>query len=255
MKKIYIHIGNFKTASTSLQNFIFINKKLFLKNNIEVLLEKNFGTTTNNMRLFKYFNNLDKSKIKNYFSKISKKKDLLITSEYFSTFSYDTKKLIFLKKILNKIGFRPIIIFYYRCDDSYLYSFYAELMTHRGVIEIDNIFNFVDKIKKFGFYFNIKNRKYFLSLNYYFNNKKILKNWKKIFKKDVYTIKFKKEKNGTLFYKFLNVIGVKKQKKFQVPFKSNQTRKIKFWNIKRLFYLIYLKKMQKVLFDKNDLEI
>ena len=40
MKKIYIHIGNFKTASTSIQNFIFLNRNLFNKNNVQVLIEE-----------------------------------------------------------------------------------------------------------------------------------------------------------------------------------------------------------------------
>ena len=60
MKKIFIHIGNFKTASTSLQRFIFLNQNLFKENNIQVLVEKNFGITTNNMALFKHINNMNK---------------------------------------------------------------------------------------------------------------------------------------------------------------------------------------------------
>lgn len=63
MKKVYIHIGNFKTASTSLQRFIYINKNLFNKNNIEVLLERNFvKQSTNNMKLFKHFDKMKKKK-------------------------------------------------------------------------------------------------------------------------------------------------------------------------------------------------
>ena len=148
MKNIYIHIGNFKTASTSIQTFIFLNKNLFNKNKIQVLLEKNFKTTTNNMVLFKYINNMNKTKIKNYFSKASKTQDLLITCEYFSTFSNDPNKLIFFKNIMKEIGFKPIIIFYYRCDNSYLYSFYSELLTHRKIIKVDNVFSFIKKIRK-----------------------------------------------------------------------------------------------------------
>ena len=62
MKKIYIHIGNFKTASTSIQNFIFLNRNLLNKNKIQVLIEKHFNVTTNNMLLFKYINQKNKKK-------------------------------------------------------------------------------------------------------------------------------------------------------------------------------------------------
>ncbi len=255
MKKIFIHIGNFKTASTSLQNFIFLNKNLFEKNNIQVLIEKNFGTTTNNMSLFKYLNNMDKVKIKNYFSNISKKKNLLITCEYFSTFSYDQKKLIFLKNAMRQLGFKPIIIYYYRSDNSYLYSFYAELLTHRKSIKIDNVFDFVNKIKKNDYYYNIKNNKYFLSQKYYFNNRNIVNNWKKIFNKDFNLIKFDKNKGQKIFIDFLKALNIKKTSNFKIPLQSNRTRKIKFWNLKRIFYFIYLKMTQKKIFKKKDLNI
>ena len=82
-----------------------------------------------------------------------------------------------------------------------------------------------------------------------------MENWKKIFKKNVHIIKFDKEKGNKIFYDFLKIIGVKEIDNFKFPFKSNTTRKIKFWNLKRLFYLMYLKKIQKILFKKKDLEI
>ena len=256
MKKIYIHIGNFKTASTSLQRFIYINKNLFNRNNIEVLLERNFvKQSTNNMKLFKHFDKMNKNKIKKYFFKSSKKKDLLITSEYFSTLSNDIKKLEFLKQNLKKLRFEPIIIFYYRYDKNYLYSFYAELLTHRKLIKIDNIFNFINKIKKYGYYFNIKNKKYFLSQKYFFNNKSITKNWRKVFKHNFHTIEFSKKSGNMVFIDFLKILKIKNKITFKIPNKSNTTRKIKFWNLKRYFYFIYLKNLQKKIFKQNDLQI
>lgn len=256
MKKAYIHIGNFKTASTSLQRFIYINKTLLNKNNIEVLLERNFvKQSTNNMKLFKHFDKMNKNKIKKYFSKSSKKKDLLITSEYFSTLSNNIKKLEFLKRTLKKLRFEPIIIFYYRYDEDYLYSFYAELLTHRKLIKIDNIFNFIDKIKRHGYYFNSKNKKYFLSQKYFFNNKLISQNWRKVFKHNFHTIEFSKKRGNMVFIDFLKILKIKNKIVFKIPKKSNTTRKIKFWNIKRYFYYIYLKNLQKRLFKPKDLQI
>ena len=106
---------------------------------------KTRGQSTNNMKLFKYFEQMNKVKIKKYFSKSLNYKNLLITSEYFSTFSSDIKKLAFLKNTFNNLGLKPIIIFYYRYDADYLYSFYTELLTHRKIIEIDSIFDFINK--------------------------------------------------------------------------------------------------------------
>ena len=40
MKKCYIHIGNFKTGSTSIQSFLFLNKKLFEEKNFKLIYEK-----------------------------------------------------------------------------------------------------------------------------------------------------------------------------------------------------------------------
>lgn len=255
MKKIYIHIGNFKTGSTSLQNFIFLNQDLFKKNNIQVLIEKNFKTTTNNMSLFKYVNKMNKNKIIKYFSKVEKNKNLLITSEYFSTLSYEPVKINFLKKILRQLGYKAVIIYYYRTDNAYLYSFYLELLKHKKNIKIDSIFEFINKIKKYGYYFNPPNKKYFLSQNYYFNNSLIINNWKKIFKKNFFHIKFHKSKKKKIFKDFLRVLDLEKNIKLKIPPELNKTRKLYFWNLKRMFYLIYLTLIQKKLFDKNELDI
>ena len=86
MKKIYIHIGNFKTASTSIQNFIFLNRNLLNKNKIQVLIEKHFNVTTNNMLLFKYINQKNKKKIKSYFSNIEKIKTYCLRVNIFLLF-------------------------------------------------------------------------------------------------------------------------------------------------------------------------
>ena len=42
MKKCYLHIGNFKTGSTSLQAFFYLNKKVFENLNFQFIEEKNF---------------------------------------------------------------------------------------------------------------------------------------------------------------------------------------------------------------------
>lgn len=250
MKKAFIHIGNFKTGSTSLQNFIYLNQNLLKKYNIEVLLEKINKVTTNNISLFRYIDNSNNAKIIRYFSKVTKSKNLLITSEYFSSLSYDLNKLIFLKKIMKQLGFNPIIIYYYRDDSNYLYSFYSELLKHRKLFKVDNVFKFIKKIKDNGYYcIDPKNKT--LSHKYYFDNLKIKRNWKKIFGKNFYIAKFSKNKKEKIFNDFLKILDLEKKVNFKIPIEFNKTRKLKFWNLKRLFYLIYLKVEQKRLFNKK----
>ncbi len=251
MKKIFIHIGNFKTGSTSLQNFIFLNQDLFKKNNIQVLIEKIQKITTNNISLFQYISKKNNLKIIKYFTKVIKNKDLLITSEYFSLLSYDLGKLKFLKQTMRKLNYEPIIIFFYRDDESYLYSFYSELLKHRKITKVDSVFQFIKKIRNDGYYSITDNKKiYSFNQRYYFDNVQIINNWKKIFGKNFYYIKFCKDQKKKIFNDFLNVLDLEKKVKFKMPIQFNKTRRLKFWNLKRIFYFIYLKFAQKRLFKK-----
>ena len=156
---------------------------------------------------------------------------------------------------MHELGFKPIIIFYFRFDNSYLYSFYSELLTHRKTIKIDNVFDFIKKIKNNGYYTNIKNKKYYLSQKYFFNNRMIKKNWKKVFKNNFYCLRFEKNKDENIFFKFLKIVGIKKISDFKIPSQSNKTRKIKIWNLKKIFYFLYLIQKQKSLFKEKDLDI
>ncbi len=254
MKKLYLHIGNFKTGSTSLQTFIFQNRKIFEKNKISTIYEKNFfRSTINNMQLFKHFNEMKQNQALKYLKKNKKMKNLIISSEYFSCISNSYEKLRFLKKTIKKAGYKPVVIFYYRKDAFYLFSFYAQQLTQRKRIYIENVFEFVSKLKRYGYYFNKKNKYYFLSQNYYFNNRKIYKNWQKVFKQDFYSITFNKDRGNQLFYDFIKVIGLDKNNKFKMPAMQNVTRRTKPWNIIRIFYLVYLFFAQKIIFKNDDL--
>lgn len=256
MKKCYIHIGNFKTGSTSLQSFLFLNNQLFFKNKLQTIYEKNyFSNTINNQKLYKFFDLKKFKKIKLYFSKVKKNNNLILSSEYFSCFSYNLEKISYLKNIIEKLGYRPIVLFFYRSDLSYFYSLYSQKLTLRKNIAVDSVFEFINKIKKFGYYFNKKNNFYFLSQNYYINNKIIVKNWKKIFKKDFFYFKFEKKKSNKIFYDFLKILKTKKSINFKIPNNENIAKKIKLWNFKRVFYKLYLTCMQLKIFGRNGLKV
>ena len=233
MKKCFLHIGNFKTGSTSLQSFLFLNKEELKRKNLKVIKEKNFfKNTIHNQKLFKYFDKQDFKKIKDYFPK---KKDKS-------------------KSMNNNWNKGCFIIFYFRSDDSYLYSLYAQQLTQRHNIKIDSVFEFKKKIEKFGYYFNKKNKNYYMSQNYYLDNKKIIYNWKKIFKKDFIYIKFDKKSENKIFTDFSDVVKLNKQE-LQFPNKKNVSRSIKIWNLKRIFYFLYLNFFQKKIFSSDQLDL
>ena len=249
MKRIYIHIGNFKTGSKSLQKFLFLNKELLKRKNIGTIYEKNFFKYhINNLLLFKYFEKLDEKKISEYLKK-NKLKNLIISSEYFSCLSADEKKIKFIKKTVNRLGYQPKIIFFYRDGAAYIYSFYNEILKQKNLFKKpENIFNFLSKLKRYGYYFYNKNVYYHLSHNYYFKNDVIKKNWKRVFKKDFISIKFDKIENDKFLNEFIDILGLRGID-FEIPEPQNKS-KIKFWHIKRIFsfaiiyfyYVLMLKK-------------
>ena len=73
MKSLYLHIGNFKTGSTSLQSFFYLNRRLLKKNNIETIYEKNyFKKTIHNQKLYKLFDEKKLKKLKSIFQRLIK---------------------------------------------------------------------------------------------------------------------------------------------------------------------------------------
>ena len=110
MKTLFLHIGNFKTGSTTLQSLFYLNRNLLKKNNIETIYERNyFKNTIHNQKLYKLFNEKKFKKIKKYFSKISKKSHILINqSEDCSSISYGTgrgKPFTFFTPLVNQSSF------------------------------------------------------------------------------------------------------------------------------------------------------
>ena len=93
-----------------------------------------------------------------------------------------------------------------------------------------------------------------MSQNYYLDNKKIIYNWKKIFKKDFIYIKFDKKSENKIFTDFSDVVKLNKQE-LQFPNKKNVSRSIKIWNLKRIFYFLYLNFFQKKIFSSDQLDL
>ena len=203
MKKCYLHIGNFKTGSTSFQKFLFQNKKKFESQKFEVIYDKNiyFKKTINNLRIFKLFSDKKFNILKKI---LTKRKDLILSSEYFSSLSFDLEKIKLLQNFFKKLSYKLIIIYFYRDDNEFLYSLYSEILKHRKRIEVENIFDFLKFVKEKGYFQNKKNKIYFLNFKYPVNNKIVIKNWKKVFGKNFNYFKFDKSNNRSIlqFLKF-----------------------------------------------------
>ena len=74
-----------------------------------------------------------------------------------------------------------------------------------------------------------------MSQNYNLNNKRIVINWKKIFKKNFIFFKFKKNEEYQIFYDFLKTIKIKKNDDFKFPNKKIFLEKLNFGILKEYF--------------------
>ncbi len=243
MKKCYLHIGNFKTGSTSLQKFFFINKDLLSSHNIEPIYEENFfGKAINHEKLYKQFDTNNLNELNHFFSNINTEKNIILSSEYFSCFSKDIKKIKFLKETIEKFGFELIVIFYYRKDIDYLYSLYSEMLKHRKWTKIDNVFDFKKKVFNYGYYYlEKKSINWYLNTYYFVNYKLVEEVWKSVFKNKFYSIEYNPDDNLKIFKDFINIIGTKDISNYKIPEKVNVRGKISPWKLKRIFNFIYLK--------------
>ena len=252
MKKCFIHIGNFKTGSTSLQRFLYINRKTLNLHNINPIYNKNwFGETINHQDLYKNFYEKNLKEIEAFFSKINNNEDIILSSEYFSSFSNDHNKIKFLKETIEKFGYKVIVIFYYRKDSDSFYSLYSEMLKQRSWTKIENVFKFKDKVFKYGHYsINKKSINWYVNSKYFLDYKMVCEAWEKFFKSDFYSLECKLGVENGIFEDFLKILGIKNISKFKIPSKKNVTPKIKFWKLKRIFIYFYLRFYSNKFFNK-----
>ena len=126
MRKIIFHIGNHKTGSSTLQKFLYKNKKIL--NNNKILYPNEcirYGDYAHHNLAFELANfNQYNRKFGNYkkFLKIvreNKKKDILISSENFEKLKFNHKFSKFIRKI-KKMNYNFIVIFF--LEKEYLYT-------------------------------------------------------------------------------------------------------------------------------------
>lgn len=207
MKKIYIHIGLHKTASSAIQKFMKDNEKEFLKKNIYIpqqACEFNYLSNHCNLVFEKLKNYSFKDcQLKSLLNEIKNQKIVLLSSE---TFEFLINKREIFLQILNefrKLNYEIELICYTRNDKFYLSSRYVELLKSKKYNDdmlLPDFFTFF-LLAFFKGSFEIKP----LNWTCYFNNayKKNLKN----LNIKVNYLKYEDQKNNIIssFLKILNL--------------------------------------------------
>tara|TARA_Y100000590_G_scaffold465063_1_gene636209 strand:+ start:3955 stop:4869 length:915 start_codon:yes stop_codon:yes gene_type:complete len=243
-KKIFLHIGNHKTATTSVQHFFSKKKKYLIKKNFLYAVGGGIDYNNNNVSweaINHFYFSKNRQNIKDLLSIIKKnsKMDILISSENLENLKYNSKFKKFILEI--KKSHKIKIIWTIREQFSYLMSLLTTLM-NKGAF-VNNFDNLVTKIKKGKLSFP----PYIFWFNYYLQYKKICKIYN-VSKKDINLIVY--YKNINIFKEFLKIlkINLKTKKNEITKNKSNELFQNKL-NIKN--YLKNFLKISDKKFNKN----
>ena len=210
MKTIYIHTGQDKTGTSSLQQMLFDNRlKLSEENNVS------FFTADMKGRLIKYGNTcgwikIDKRNIKNDASIVSPEilaqnlaklpHDVIMSAECFS-WIFDKKELIRFKEELSKFFEKIIIITYIRRQDKQIISLYQQRSKKRRPPS-----NFFDDNESTAIPTYNKN------LDYYFDYNKRISIWGDVFGDDNVIVRVFDKKTlykGDIVSDFCNLFNIK----------------------------------------------
>tara|TARA_Y100000816_G_scaffold95542_1_gene66339 strand:+ start:12532 stop:13446 length:915 start_codon:yes stop_codon:yes gene_type:complete len=209
-KKIFVHIGNHKTATTSVQYFLFKNRKYLLSKNLVYAVGGGIDYNNNNVSweaINHFYFKKNRQNIKDLLSviKINKDKNILISSENLENLKYNSKFKNFIKQI--KKSHKIEIVWTIREQFAYLMSLLTTLM-NKGAF-VSNFDHLVNQIKKGKFYFP----PYIFWFNYDSQYKRICKIYN-VQKKDIKLIIY--SKNTNIFKEFLKVL------KFNFKIKKNE---------------------------------
>ncbi len=189
MKTLYLHIGQHKTGSTSIQSFCKRNKKLFNKMGYEYP-----GNKGHHHGFYKTVVNEDNFNIVAYLKKLEKQKfeKFILSSEGFCKCSRNNIEN--LASVLKRLKWDVQIVVYLRRQDKAIESIYTQMLKNQKIkISIDE---YVKRSK-------------FKNLQY----GKFLDSWSEVFgKENIKILLFDKVKLG-LLKSFLRSIGFKKRER------------------------------------------
>lgn len=133
MPKLYIHAGNHKTGTSSIQAYLFKNSEWFYKNGFLCFLEDASGAPRRGNHSWWFDHSNIKKKgvfLKNGFFKVidnlpKNGRDVVISSECFS-WMFDSKHLNLVANKLKKTFDSVEVIFYFRRQDQHAVSHYQQ---------------------------------------------------------------------------------------------------------------------------------
>tara|TARA_X000001036_G_scaffold423546_1_gene447594 strand:+ start:453 stop:1376 length:924 start_codon:yes stop_codon:yes gene_type:complete len=269
-KNVFIHIGNHKTGTSSLQFFFTEKAKHLLKLDLLYPIEKKTVNHHNiSWQSIKHFY-FDKSKqtINTLFQTISKNKkyNILISSENFENLKFSKEFNRFIIQIKKTHNLK--IIWSIREQFSYSLSLLTMLINKGAYLK--NFDSFIDNILKKGM---LSFKPYIFWFDYYEQYKRISKIFN-VKKKDIFLIVYSKEKN--IFEDFLKRISINIKVKRNTYYKNvskslfQNDKNVKNWIKKILKYnknyfnksiindkspFFYINKKKKLIFSKNDILI
>ena len=202
-KKIFIHIGNHKTGTSSLQFFLSKKKNFLYKNKILYLIDKN-STNHHNISwqaIGHFYYNSKKQNITDLLEEISNKKNynVLISSENFENLKFSKEFKNFIKQI--KKTHKLKIIWSIRNQFSYLVSLLTTLI-NKGAY-INNFDILVSNILKRG---KLSFKPYVFWFDYMSQYRQICKVFN-ITKKDIFLLLYSKDCN--IFQDFCTNLSIK----------------------------------------------
>ena len=172
MKRLFIHIGTHKTASTTFQRICFGFKNLLLKNNIVYPELEDYPGINNHAPIAWHLDQLDKLEGQHYLEKIlntplsTQCSTTLLSSEDFENMLINHNMLEKIEEIAQKLGFCKVeLVVVTRDSKNYLKSIYNQLSKHGAVLDYPTIARSAEKtgyftcsLSHFNYYFAIKPR-------------------------------------------------------------------------------------------------
>lgn len=227
--KAILHIGIEKTGSTTLQDFIFLNKEEFNKNNIYIANTYYYKTSHWHLGFLAYDDDkndsfilsnklLDKDKRAKYKNRLlselkcefKDKENVLFTCELIHSRLTNINEINRLKEVLTDFGFNDfLVIFYIREQVSLLQSLYQEAIKWD---EINGEFNIYDLNKDDDLTFVSCYKKKMSHFHFICNHLQTINNYEKVFGKEALKINvFEKKRfyNNNLISDFLHQLNIK----------------------------------------------
>lgn len=229
--KAILHIGIEKTGSTTLQDFIFLNKEEFNKNNIYIANTYYYSKSHWHLGFLAYDDDkndsfilqnklIDKEKRAKYKEKLlyelkqefKGKENVLFTCELIHSRLTSIDEINRLKEVLIDFGFDEfVVIFYIREQVSLLQSLYQEAIKWD---EIDGEFNVYDLAKEDDLKFVSFYKKKMSHFHFICNHLQTINNYEKVFGKEALKINiFEKNhfKNNNLISDFLYQLNLNQE--------------------------------------------